>query len=98
MFLRPAHRGVPGLRQFLSRATRRHLRDTPALAARARGVVIVTENHKFHEPGARRSLERNGWTYLGRNAQGHDVWFDNFDGSTHPLPAAAATNPTPPLY
>lgn len=82
VFIRPEDRGVFGLRRCMSLQARQFLKEYPNPHGETQGVVIVNENRKLSRKGAKRMLERDGWTFWGVGPKGFDVWFVNFDGTT----------------
>jgi len=76
MFIQPPDR-ISGMMRFVTAATLTFLRDldTPD---KPNGVVGVAENVKFRRKGARRTLERLGFQWVGRDARGCDVWKVDF--------------------
>ncbi len=82
VFIRPHDRGVFGLRRFMSLQARQFLKEYRNPQGETQGVVIVNENRKLSRKGAKRMLERDGWTFWGVGPKGFDVWFVNFDGTT----------------
>lgn len=78
MFVRERDR-VRGLGARMTTAAVACLRDFAARrGARVRGVVLVTENPKLMQRGARGLLTRLGWAYAGRGPLGRDVWKIDF--------------------
>ena len=84
MFARPKDRLLE-LTVRMVRACRTFLEASPLRDPRARGIVIVAENPKLRAPAGHRLLAGNGWSLLGKNAQGLEVWTKGFpEGSRAP--------------
>ena len=95
MFVRPADRGVWGLPGGTLRATVALLRDL-AHPRKPRGLVAIVENPRLMSRGPVARMRRYGFTLVGRDRQGHDVWCIHFDG-TVPVPPAGLLTPVDPV-
>jgi len=83
-FIRSRDRVRWGLLQFVSGKAIEFLKHHGDAALRPKGMIALVENRKGWRVGARRYLERNGWSYLGIGPRGNHVWYINFDGSPMP--------------
>ena len=86
MFIQPGDR-VPGMMRFLTQQAFEVLRLAPVVNKPA-GVVFNTENPKLMRAGMYAMLQRGGWTWLGRDARGQDLWRREF--AEGPVPSGAA--------
>jgi predicted GNAT family acetyltransferase len=91
-YIRPAHRGVRGVPTAMLELALTILRRHPHALAPL-GVVIVAENPKLMRASVTRRLRALGFTLLGRDARGCDVWCLKFDGSTPVAPPGVIAPP-----
>jgi hypothetical protein len=91
-YIRPAHRGVRGVPTAMLELALAVLRGHSHAPAPL-GVVIVAENPKLMRESAMRRLRALGFTLLGRDARGCDVWCLRFDGSTPVAPPGVVAPP-----
>jgi hypothetical protein len=72
-FMRPENRQL-ALSTRMVREAAAFLRARHFAGDPVKGMVLVAENPKLSRPGGRDLLRRLGWTHLGKESRGHDVW------------------------
>jgi hypothetical protein len=72
-FMRPENRQL-ALSTRMVREAAAFLRARHFAGDPVKGMVLVAENPKLSRPGGRDLLRRLGWTHLGKEIRGHDVW------------------------
>ena len=72
MFIQPQDR-VPGMMVAVIKQTYALL-NALSIPNKPSTMMNVNENPKLVRPGTHRQFERMGYTYLGKDPQGRDVW------------------------
>jgi hypothetical protein len=72
MFIQPQDR-MPGMMVAVIKQTYALL-NALSMPNKPTSMMNINENSKLIRPGTRRQFERMGYTYLGTDPQGHEVW------------------------